>query len=147
MEHTTQEPKSPAKVGTDDEQNGIALDDVFSVLSNSRRRHILEELDRDPELTLATLAEQLAAIENDCAREELTSEQRKRLYISLYQTHLPALDDAGVIDLSERREIEVHRSVVAAFVRVIEFTSAQQIENDGERGNGVFEKLLTGGSR
>lgn len=48
--------------------------------------------------TMNDLAEQVAAWENDAGIPELTSQQRKRVYVSLYQTHLPKLADTGLVD-------------------------------------------------
>jgi hypothetical protein len=56
----------------------------------------LREADEPIELT--TLAEQVAAWENDTDIDEITEQQRKRVYVSLYQTHIPRLDEAGVIE-------------------------------------------------
>lgn len=82
------------------EQNQkISRDKIFDLLSNSRRRYVLSYLSDHPEgATLQELARQLAAWENDIPDEEVTQEQQKRIYVSLYQTHLPTLSEAGVID-------------------------------------------------
>lgn len=48
--------------------------------------------------TTDELAEAIAAMENDVPPEELTSEQRKRVYVSLYQSHLLKLDELNIID-------------------------------------------------
>jgi len=48
--------------------------------------------------TVNGLAERIAALENDVDVDELTSQQQKRVYVSLYQTHLPKLDQTGIID-------------------------------------------------
>lgn len=144
MEHTTQDPKNPAKGRTGDEQQRIGHDDVFDVLSNQRRRHVIEELDRDPDLTLSALAEQLAAIEEDCAPDRVTTDERKRVYISLYQTHLPALDEAGVLDF-EGREIAPREDVVAAHARIIDFARGADVERDEE--SGIIDTVLGGLTR
>jgi hypothetical protein len=47
------------------------------------------------------LAEQVAAWETEDARAELESDDRKRVYISLIQHHLPAMADADVVALDE----------------------------------------------
>jgi len=36
----------------------------------------------------------VAAAEMDTARHDLSSQQRKRVYVVLYQTHVPKLDEA-----------------------------------------------------
>ena len=48
-------------------------------------------------IQLTDLAEELAAWENDTTVEELSSQARKRVYVSLYQTHAPKLQEAGLI--------------------------------------------------
>lgn len=48
--------------------------------------------------TVSELAEEIAAMENDVPVDELTSQQQKRVYVSLYQTHLPKLDQTGIVD-------------------------------------------------
>jgi len=43
--------------------------------------------------------------------QRLSSDQRKRVYIGLYQCHLPKMDDAGVIDFDkDRGEIVLRES-------------------------------------
>lgn len=52
---------------------------------------------------MADLAEQVAAWEHDTTVAGLSSKQRQRVYIPLYQTHLPKLDEAGLIEYDQRR--------------------------------------------
>ena len=71
---------------------------VFDAVKNLRRRYALYYLKRrGGPLQLGELAEQVAAWENDTTVEEITAEQRKSVYSALYQTHLPKLEDAGVV--------------------------------------------------
>jgi hypothetical protein len=63
------------------------------------------------------LAEQIAAWENETAMAEVTYKQRKRVYTSLHQTHLPKLADAGFIQ-SERSWEEITLSDRAAELEV-----------------------------
>jgi hypothetical protein len=82
----------------------LSKDTIFSILSNQRRRYVLYYLTRRQEsVALRDLAEQVAAWENDLTVEELNYKQRKRVYTSLHQTHLPKLDDADVIDYDRNR--------------------------------------------
>lgn len=81
-----------------------SLDLVFGILKNGRRRRVIKYLrDTDGEVTLSDLAEHIAAIENDTTPAQLTSSQRKRVYVGLYQCHLPKMDDAGVIEYNQAR--------------------------------------------
>lgn len=54
------------------------------------------------------LAKHVAAWEYDVEPEELDDQQQKRVYVSLYQTHVPKLEDLGVITYdSESRMVEL----------------------------------------
>ncbi len=83
---------------SDADYQPLSQDMVFDLLSNSRRRFVLHYLERaDGPVRLSELAAEIAAIENEVSVEELTSQQRKRTYVSLYQTHIPKLQDAGAV--------------------------------------------------
>lgn len=114
MQRAKPEPDRPNRAPTATDGTGpptdeppdteLPLDVVFDLLSNQRRRRILRYLLDDPETTLGTLAEHVASIENDKPERELSSSERKRVYIVLYQCHLPKLDDADVVEFDENRK-------------------------------------------
>jgi hypothetical protein len=94
----------PQLVTDDSEPDRLTKDTVFSVLSNQRRRHVLACLRDEPEgSNIRDLSRQIAAWENDVPVVEVTYKQRKRVYTSLHQTHLPKLADSGVIDYDRDR--------------------------------------------
>lgn len=75
---------------------------VFHVLRNRRRRYALHYLKQQSErLSVGELAEQVAAWENDTELEAVTPTERKRVYISLVQSHLHQLEDADMIHFDE----------------------------------------------
>lgn len=77
----------------------LSRDRVFDILSSPRRRYVLYYLrEYGGPVELTDLAEELAAWENDTTVEELSPQARKRVYVSLYQTHVPKLQEAGLID-------------------------------------------------
>lgn len=77
----------------------LVPDEIFEILSNHRRRMVLYYLrQHGNSAAVKELAEEIAAMENEVAVEDVTSEQRKRVYVSLYQTHLPMMADLNVID-------------------------------------------------
>ncbi|MFA9416697.1 hypothetical protein [Natrinema sp. HArc-T2] len=82
---------------------------LFDVFSNARRRRTVQFLKRQGgSCDLAPLVEQVAAWENDTDPDDVTRTQRRRVYISLYQTHLPMLEDHGIVDWDpEGHEIEL----------------------------------------
>lgn len=64
---------------------------------------MVRSLQDTPTTTLGELAERIAAEEADTTPDRLDSTDRKRVYISLYQSHLPALADAGVVSYDRNR--------------------------------------------
>lgn len=73
----------------------ITKDEVFEVMSSSRRRLILHHLHRRGGRTeLRELARDTAMAETE---GEVDDEVVKRFYISLYQTHVPKLEEVGLV--------------------------------------------------
>lgn len=76
----------------------LGQDEIFEVLSSPRRRYAISVLNRhDGPMELTELAEEVAAIEHDTTVEDLGEQQRKRVYVSLYQTHVPKLAETGIV--------------------------------------------------
>lgn len=89
---------SVQRVFVDDEAETLTKDDIYSMLSNRRRRLVLDYLRRTEEdVSVRDLSEEVAALENGVDANEVTYKQRKRVYTSLHQTHLPKLDEVGVV--------------------------------------------------
>ncbi|ELY54009.1 DUF7344 domain-containing protein [Natronolimnohabitans innermongolicus] len=96
---------------------------IFDLLSNHRRRYAIHYCKQaDEPVTLGDLAEHVAAWELDKEVEEITSAERKRVYTSLQQTHLPTLERAEMIEFDNRTieltdeaaELDVYLDVVPA---------------------------------
>jgi hypothetical protein len=84
--------------GPDAEPESVPLDTLFSILSNERRRLALHTLRHESEpMDRRDLAETVAALENGKERADVTPTERKRVYVSLHQHHLPKLEDAGAV--------------------------------------------------
>lgn len=85
----------------------LDIGDIFELLKNERRRRVIRFLNEqeDGVTTLNVLAEHIAALENDIDVSQLSSSQRKRVYIGLYQCHLPKMDEYGVVDFQKNRGI------------------------------------------
>ncbi|WP_236044762.1 DUF7344 domain-containing protein [Haloarcula nitratireducens] len=97
-----------------EEETDLSRDDAFEMLSNRRRRYTLHYLhDERTDVTLSDLAEQVAAWENDSTVGEISASERKTVYTSLQQFHLPKMDDTGVVDF-DRRAGEVTLTDAAA---------------------------------
>ena len=80
-------------------ESELSQDVVFDILSSPRRRYVLYYLRSTGEtVQLTDLAEKVAAWENDVEPGDITDQERKRVYVSLYQTHIPRLAEASLID-------------------------------------------------
>jgi len=85
--------------------DGTTRDELFYLLKNQRRRFILHHLKNvERPIEIGELARQVAAWENKVACEDVTSKQRRRVYNALQQTHVPKLEEAGMISV-ERRSV------------------------------------------
>lgn len=64
--------------------------DVIDILASKRRRYAIEFLASQPPndtIRLLDIVEYVATREYDCTSGELSSQQRQRVYVSLYQQH------------------------------------------------------------
>jgi hypothetical protein len=118
---------TPQPIGLEAEtvdEDGPTRDEVFTALSNARRRNVIKHLkENGPDARVRDIAEQLAAWENDVGINEVTYKQRKRVYTALHQSHLPKLAASGFIDYEsdrglvslteESRQLEVYLEVVS----------------------------------
>lgn len=76
---------------------------IFDMLSNARRRYVLLYLQQRAAASIRELSRDLAAWENDVDVGAVSSKQRKRVYTALHQTHLPRLDEYGVVTYDRDR--------------------------------------------
>jgi hypothetical protein len=82
----------------------VDMDDVFGILGNERRRYVLTYLSMtDGAVTLSDVAERIDAWECDKPIAHLDSQERKRVYVGLYQCHLPKMAEAAAISYNKPR--------------------------------------------
>ena len=104
-------------------ENRLTEDDLFKLLSNERRRHILCALiQEEGPLDIGSLSQEIAAREDGTAYEQVTSKDRKRVYTALQQSHLPKMDRTGVLEFDQDRgtiestaaleDVEIYLNVV-----------------------------------
>lgn len=117
-ETSTREEPSPEAGGVDPPE--LTLDAILQVTKNQRRRRILRYLEpEDGPVAIGDIAEQLAQQEYDCPNGGPTSTQRKRMYVGIYQGHLPKLDQMGVIEFDKEgrtAELGLHGGRVVRFM-------------------------------
>ena len=78
-------------------QRARYLNEYFDILRNERRRisiRIMTELD---EVSISDLSEGVASVEYGKDPGKLTSKERKRVYTSMSQVHIPKLEECGVV--------------------------------------------------
>ena len=110
-------------LGSHADGDSLSKGEIFEVLRNQRRRYVLQYLKQDDRaVELGDLAQQVAAWEYETTLEEVTPEQRKRVYTTLQQTHLPKMDTVGILSFdsdtglveatTKTRDISVYLEIV-----------------------------------
>lgn len=86
----------------------LDTDQLYDLLANRRRRFVIHYLKGVEGATeIGKLTEQIAAWELGCGTDELSRTERKRVYTALQQSHLPFMEDSGLIEYDkERKRIE-----------------------------------------
>jgi hypothetical protein len=85
-------------------------DDIFGILSNDRRRCIVHYLKKHDgrRVELRELVDYVAAWETNTPVDELDSDERKSVYAAIRQTHLPKMEEAGIVEYEHMRgEVEL----------------------------------------
>jgi hypothetical protein len=106
----------------------LSKNEIFDLLRNQRRRFVLHYLKNNPdeEVTIGTLADQVAAWEYAIPLEEVSSTQRKRVYTTLQQSHLPKMDEAGIVEFDGDRGTITPTSVVADLTIYLEIVPGRE---------------------
>lgn len=99
--HATQELSVSGLVAGDNEELG--LDEIFGTLSNSRRRAAIAVVLEYENITFRELVDRVAEVEYGHPIEDISSDERHRIYVALQQTHVRKLEEAGAIDNDDRR--------------------------------------------
>jgi hypothetical protein len=105
----------------------LSRDDVYHILQTKRRRDVLRYLrDAEGPVRLRELAEQVAAWEQGTTVDDLSADERQRVYISLYQSHLPKLDGCGIVDYDKDRGLVEPTPLTPALDEYLEGGDATQ---------------------
>lgn len=94
--------------------------EIHHVLSNERRRMVIEILEEDGSIGLRELSEQIASQET--GESPPPRDARRSVYVSLKQTHIPKLEELKIISYDEdAKEVnqEEHASDVAVYMEVV----------------------------
>lgn len=78
---------------------------VLELFSHPRRRSVLRGLRmHENPMALADLADEVAIQENEPPLPEISTEEVKRIYLTLYHTHVPKLADEQFIQYDQERD-------------------------------------------
>ena len=95
-------------------ERSLPQGEIFDVLSNARRRCIVHYLKQHEgrRVELREIVDYVAAWEEDTTIDRLDSAKRKSVYAAIRQTHLPMMEDAGLIEYEHLRgDVELTDSV------------------------------------
>ncbi|WP_228546099.1 DUF7344 domain-containing protein [Halegenticoccus tardaugens] len=110
--------EEPAEM-TDD--GALESTEIHDVLRNARRRRVLERLNESGgSETVRELSEHVAGIE--AGETPPPRNVRQSVYVSLHQTHLPKLDDLGIVSYdSDAKEVALaqHADEVTVYLEVV----------------------------
>lgn len=74
----------------------LEAEDIHDVLSNRRRRLVMGVLQEEGQASVRELSERIGAIES--GENPPPRKVKQSVYVSLLQTHLPKLDELGIVD-------------------------------------------------
>jgi DNA-binding transcriptional ArsR family regulator len=123
----------------------LSTDEIFHLLQSRRRRAVLRYL-RDVEgpVEMRAIAEQVAAWENDTSPQAISSDERQRVYIPLYQSHLPKLDEEGIIEYDKDRGVVRKTPLAAQLVRYLDVDDPAPSHSDRSRRWGSYYLGVSG---
>jgi len=117
-----------------------SLSEIFSLLTEERRRFVLYYLDTaDEGVSVDELAQQVYEWEEDPSREEIPAEAYRETMISLTHSDLPKIDDADQVTF-DRTSGEIRITDMSAEAELI-LSVSEAIERSNGACDIVVEKL------
>lgn len=98
MSYTSAEGRKTIGTESSESEDSLCLDQIFGLLSNSRRRHAIEVIMEHERLPFGTLVDHVAELEYGLSIDEISSDERHTVYVSVQQSHIGKLEDAGVVE-------------------------------------------------
>lgn len=104
---THSQPKTRSAVAFDSPliPDVLAVDDLFDILSDQRRRFVLQSLgEAGTPVAFDELVDDVAEREHGASISDIPAEEVDRVRLSLYHSHIPKLDDANLVEFRAKRE-------------------------------------------
>lgn len=94
-----------SQASTDRNELDLSREEIHDVLSNRRRRWALQYLKRQDERSVAVtdVVDYVTRCECGPPLDAIGHTERKRVYTALRQSHLPKMDDLGVVNYDQMR--------------------------------------------
>lgn len=87
------------------EQGPLSTELLFKILADADRRRALQCLNTyDNPMTLADVADEVARRKYDAPLTELPAADVKRVYMRLYHTHIPKMEDANILEYDQETD-------------------------------------------
>lgn len=83
-------------------ETSLFVQDIFELAANERRRNIVRYLEAHPdedEFDLSDIARDLRVMETEDEEVNVSSDERKSVYTTVYQMHLPMMDELGIVEI------------------------------------------------
>lgn len=111
-------------------REGLQRECIYAALGHPRRRFLLYALSKKTEWSLTELATKIAALEQQVSASAVPEARRKRVYTSLYHTHVPKLAETGVIQYDQNTETVNANENTALLLAVLETISERLDDTD-----------------
>jgi len=106
--------------------NDLSKDEIHHILSNSRRRAVINELREESPQTQRQLVDNVTKREFQKDISRVHSSERKRVHVSLYQCHLPKLRNHGIIKGNDPIELDDNIDCLRPYLNVEQSESILQ---------------------
>ena len=123
MQSTIATPTEP-----DLDEDSLTEEEVFKLLSNSRRRYVIHALkNRQAPVGMVELSIQVTAWERDLDPLAVKYEHRRNVYSTLQRTHIPKLEQAGIVTVDEETNSVAPTPVLADLEVYVEVLESREI--------------------
>ena len=113
-------------------QAAPTISEAGIAMRNERRRMVVFAVaEADEQMDVGGLAEAIAAAENETVPAALSGGERKTVYTNLLQTHLPKLDEMGVIDYDGDRKTVEKGPAADAMLKILNVVADVCASEDG----------------
>lgn len=122
--------------------------DIYALLGNERRRHVIDIVHSEGQQSLSALAREVAAREHDLNQDEVEGRQYKATYVTLYQNHIPKLEDDGCITWDVDADVIASTELTAAYREVMASVATSDLFGTGSSdttsdGSGFLRRFIS----